>query len=88
MRALRKQVKEHDDLLAFIQNIVDGDFEKQAVFNQSFKERLGQQEEEIRIWFVPDGIIGWIIPYIHSLKNILGYIDPLQVEEHQGDDNV
>jgi hypothetical protein len=81
-------IEELDKALGDTQQLLSRDAEEQEETNRTFRLELDQLDGELHTWFGLTGIIGWIFPYIHSLKNILGYIEPPQVEEHQGDDNV
>ena len=83
-----KIIKELDKALGDTQQLLSRDAEEQEETNRTFRLELDQLDGELHTWFGLTGIIGWIFPYIHSLKNILGYIEPPQVEEHRGDDNV
>jgi len=48
------------------------------------EQNAQETQDELQHWLGAHGIIGWIVPYIRSLMNILGFIP--QVEEVEAAD--
>ena len=88
LNQIRKELEKMKTDIKVSQELFKQEVLEQDGINCHVRNLLDQLDGELHRWFGITGIIGWIVPYIESFKNILGYIEPVADDEPVAGENV